>query len=596
VGSLRENARMNYLSRPTPAAPQSDTACGRPTNATRLAAVGILIHAGLSAGVLVGVGGNTAHAFAQGNALTPPAAAPATPPPAASPPPETKPEVEVAKPAVAPKPAPPAVSVPAGDPEKVRNEKELQLRRRFVPEALTPAELDALSEQLGMNPDAKRAFVTVRDQYERLSKEARGEKARELLRILPAAYRYDPHETEFTPVFTPELLTALRQREEISRAIVAAETNFERDLGYLADPARRAAWRLVRTARHEVLHSHPTRLPGARINLLDLLPKCGLADTDFALLDSSLDRYAEDYVRALKGRDEQIRSIETRRAEALVALGPEWRAGRTIPEAQSVRFDTAEVRSDIELRDLNAATLERIRKLLSPVQARRVLVAWQSAVHPELFEEDRLVRQVMEQFVGMPGIAPEDQSAAIDRFIQLEDLLWPLGQQAVELADSMVVAERLSPTDAAQVRIALEEQIHRIQIKRRKAVRDSLKLMEPTVPAEQIDFTRRLQDTLATLEGQDRASFFLMDQLAQRQRELATLLAMGETPAVAAEDAPTDPNAAPATVPVGSPETAPPPEAGPTPPSDNAQNPAAERESPPPSRPRRDGRGSRSGR
>ena len=61
-------------------------------------------------------------------------------------------------------------------------------------------------------------------------------------------------------------------------------------------------------------------------------------------------------------------------------------------------------------------------------------------------------------------------------------------------------------------------------------------------------------EALATFDAQDRASRFIMDQLASRERELQTLLAMGETPATAAQDIPANGRATPTTVPVGTPE------------------------------------------
>jgi hypothetical protein len=490
-----------------------------------------------------------------------------------------------------------AVSVPVVDPEKTRRDKETELRRRFVPDAYTVAELDALSERLGMSEASRGAFVEVRAHYARLSESARDRSARSALQLLPAAFRYNPHETEFEPIHTPELLELYKRRDAVGEAIGLAETYLTEQLVNLADPAKRGALRLVRTARAETLHACPARLPGARVNLLDLLPKTGLAEAELLLLEPIVDRYADDYVRALEARHRDVSGIETRRAESLVALGPEWRAGRTLAEARGVErelasHDTAEVRSELPLRDLNAATLERIRKVLPPSQARRVLVAWQSIVHPELFEEDRMARIVMERFIGTPGVSSEGQSLAIDRFLQLEDQLWPLGQQVVELADSVVVAERLPPTDAAQVRIALEQQIHKIQIKRRKAVRDAVRELQGSVPAEASDFATTLQDTLATLDAQDRASSFLMGHLAQRQRELETLLAMGETPATAAQDAPAPGEDVDATtVPVGQPEG----EAGdaapvPPPPGAGVDQPSKDT---PPSRSDRSSRGSR---
>lgn len=544
-----------------------------------------------------------------------PAGHPTTPPPAAPPAaPQTPTADPNPKPAEAAKDKAPATSaaaekpvVPSPDPERVRAEKEEDLRRRFVPEELTADQLATMAAAFGVPEASMPAFAQVCERYRQLNEAARRTDSQIVLRLLPAAYRYDPHESEFVPVHTPVLLDVFNRRDAMRSRIDEAETYLDRELRNLGDPTHRAQARLARAARAETLFAHPSKLPGARVNLLELLPKAGLGESDMATLDVSLDRYAEEYLRALAGRDRALRSLEQSRAEALVGLGPEWRAGRTIDEARGVerelaRYDVNEVRSDVELRDLNASTIERIRRTLPPQQARRVLVAWQSAVHPELFEEDRLSRIVMERFLGIAELASDVQGLAIDRFLQLEEQLWPLGQQAVEIADNILVADRLPPTDAAQVRIALEQQIHKIQVKRRKVVRDALGEMAAWVPPTAPELGSLLVDTKATLDAQDEASRFLMTQLAQRQRELETLLAMGETPATAAEDAPppgTKPS--PETAPVGPADEHQPSEAPvPPPPGAGQQDPPAGdhagqsgKGSRANDRPRRDGRGSR---
>jgi hypothetical protein len=487
------------------------------------------------------------------------------------------------------------------DPERVRKEKELELRRRFLPEALSAEELDELAKRLGFAGEAKEMFLVASGRYIEASSKAREERGRELLRLLPAAFRFSSSEASFQPVHTPELISTLRLGEAIGDDVIAAEEAFARELGQLADAAHRSAWRRIRAARAETLFAAPVRLPGARVNLLELLPKAGLAEGELASLDLVLDRYADRYVDMLRSRHRALRSNDLERSEALVALGPEWRAGRTIPEALDVErelaeFDVLEVRSDSGLRDLNGETIERIRKTLPPPAARRVLAAWQAIVHPEIFEEERLFRGLMEEFLAIPSIEPEARNAAIDRLVALEDQLWPVGQQAIELADSMVVADRLPPTDAAQVRIALEGQMHKLLTKRRKLVRDAIGLLTPAIPIELTAAQERLKDTLATLAAQDRASAFIMAELARRDEELRTLLAMGETPAAAVQHPATGVTTPPHTVPVGeppaadeSPEAASPESDG-MPVAEESQRTAPPKQS---DRPRRDGRGSR---
>ncbi len=471
--------------------------------------------------------------------------------------PPALPAPEVVKPTV-PKPA---AKVPLADPESTRAEKERELRDRYLPREMSADRLDRLSALFSLDAVARGRFTESRERYETESRAARSDDARRLLQMLPAAFRYDATDTAFAPIYTPELVSTLRLADRIGDRVRDAEATFARDLDRLCDASKRPAWRVERIARLIELYGHPSRLPGARINLLEFLPKTGIAESDLASLEIILERYTEDLAKAIDERHVTLRGLELQRSESLVGLGPEWRAGRTLEEALSAerelaKLDTAEVRSDVPLRELNTRTVERIRKMLAPVAARRVLVAWQGLVHPELFEEERLFRAMLEEYVALPGIAEPEVTAGVETLVQTEEILWPVGQKAIEMADGIIVSNQLPPTDAAAARILLEGQLQKLLVKRRAAVREALRRIELGVNPEQASFLSRIQDTRATLDAQDRASKFIMEQLASRSNELAAILAMGETPGTAGEEALRQDGAPePTTVPASGPET-----------------------------------------
>jgi len=434
----------------------------------------------------------------------------------------------------------------SADPEAARADKERELRQRYAPTPLSADRLDKLPDELAMSEESRTRYAEVRTRYEELSSKARADQRR-FLHLLPAAFQYDSADTSFTPVYTPELLEVLRIADRIGAEILTAETMLARALGELCDASKRPLYRSLRIARLLEIYEHPSRLPGARINLLEFLPKAGLVNSELAELDPVLDRYTDELARAIVHRHETLTALEMQRSESLVGLGPEWRAGRTLEEAREAerelaRFDTAEVSSDIPLRELNTTTLDRIRRLLQPPQARRVMVAWQGLVHPELFEEERLFRIVLEEYVALPEISEGEISNGVDALVHTEELLWPLGQRAVEIADGVIVANRFPPTDSASARIVLESELQRTLMKRRSAVREALARIDPVDPREDDEarsmFATKLADARATLDAQDRASHFLISQLTGRGRELEAILAMGETPGTAADDAP----------------------------------------------------------
>jgi hypothetical protein len=499
-----------------------------------------------------------------------------------------------------PRAQPPAF--PSGDPEATRAEKEQELRERLIPPAMTKERLDALPDLLGMSEEDRARFAVVRDAYVEASKAARS-RERGVLRVLPAAFRYDSVDAAFEPVYTPVHLAAVADVDSMHAAIARAEAEFAVHLDRLADGSKRGLWRVLRVTRLQEVHGRPVRLPGARVNLLELLPKAGLTQDEFELLGVHLDRYATELARAIVARDDEMRDIDRERRTTLVELGPEWRAGQDLESARSTeraiaRFDALDAQTEFELRALNFETLERIRRALPPQTARRVVVSWQSQVHPELFEDERILRLSLEAFAALPTATPDEIGAAADLLLQTESVLWPLGQRAVDLADGIVVANQFPPTDAAAARILLEADLQKLLIKRRANVRDALRRLGQSMAAPDTTssddprtaFAARLEDALAAIDAQDQAGRFLVAELEARAEELRTIIAAGLQPGT---EIGTD-NDVPQPTEVADDDAAPTPETVPVGDAANGQ-PGAENEQPPPTQQdrERNGRGTR---
>ncbi len=503
-------------------------------------------------------------------------AKPETPPPVQQVPAPSPPAAPVQQ-VPAPK-APPAKETPPpapvngearreakNDPEATRRDKERELEQRFLPQPAQRTRLERLPVELSFAPESAAAFAEVLGRYALAWDEVRGEDARLLQIVLPAAYRFDHLREEFSAVHTPELLELLRLRDRLALRIEAAEDALAKEVQAFTPPEQRDAFRRWRLERTQELYGQPAKLPAAGVDLTVLLPKAGLTPEELAPLEIPLGQYTEKLADAIRSRHRRLVELEREEVEALVGLGPEWRAGRTADEALVVdrelaQLAVAETLADMPLRDLNQTTFNALRKQLVPAAARKVTEAYQRVVHPELFEDERSFRLVVEDMLALPTIQQEQISAVVETLGLLEDRLRPASQQAVELADGLIAASKLAPTDAASARILLEGKLQGVLAKRRATVREGLRQLTPLLAADQVAFVRRVDDALATLASQDRAGQFLADALAARARDLAILQGMGEQPAEAIDPAGAPP---PATQPAAPPDGSNAPSLGP---------------------------------
>jgi hypothetical protein len=429
-----------------------------------------------------------------------------------------------------------------------------------MPDALDGARLEHLPEALGLSDKDRALFDKVVANYRDAQTAARFDDPHKIDVLLPAAFRFDSVANDFIPVHTPELLAVLRMRDEVLRKLLAIEGDFDKSIDQLCPANGRTAWRTLRIERATELYGHPARLPAANVNMLTLLPKVGLEEAELVSLEPFFDRYARDYLEALRLRDWRLHEIEREVAETYVALGPEWRAGRNENEAIAVDRDLAKLEvsqtlADSALRTLNDKAIASLRPQLTPASWRKIVDAYHRVVHPELYEDERTFRMLTEEMVGLSSLDPATIGGVVDALAQLEDKLRPLGQQAADLADGIITADSLLASDAAGARIPLQSKLQSVLEKRRRAVRESTQLLRGMLGSQEPSFALKLEDSLQTLAALDRAGRFLREALDARAQEFAVVQAMRDAPPEADKDATRGIGAPePQTQPAGSPE------------------------------------------
>jgi hypothetical protein len=383
------------------------------------------------------------------------------------------------------------------DPEAIREERELAHRRRHIAEPMGAGEIAALGERLALPPEGRTRLAEMATAYATSWEALREQDERAMLVLVPASFSYDHQSQDIDPVHTPELLVFLRLREKHRAAVDSIEDGFWDELETLTPIDRRGEWLARRLERTRTLHDHPARLPAAGIDIAELLPTAGLLPAEITSLSPEMADYREDLDKALRRRDRALRELELRQAEELVNLGPEWRAGRTDAEAlevdrQLATYAIATILADTELRDLNRATLESLRKVLMPVSSRKLVEAYQRLVHPSLFEDERSFRRLVE---------------------------------------SALATEALPPGDAATARILLEMKLQQTLAKRRDAIRGSVNQLRDLLASGPPELLAKIDDAAKAVAAQDRAASFLIAGLASRLGEVEALRALGEEPA-----------------------------------------------------------------
>jgi hypothetical protein len=159
--------------------------------------------------------------------------------------------------------------------------------------------LRGIDASLALNSDLRDAH----DTYLTGIEQQRESTARQILRLLPASYRFDAARLSFLPRPTPELVALLSLREKSAKAIAAAERRLLDAVATATPDAHRAsfaratlAWRLEQLPAEQLL-------PSTRLTLVEFVGELRLDAGTAEALASTVGEYATALARALDTGD-----------------------------------------------------------------------------------------------------------------------------------------------------------------------------------------------------------------------------------------------------------------------------------------------------
>jgi hypothetical protein len=206
-------------------------------------------------------------------------------------------------------------------------------------------------------------------------------------------------------------------------------------------------------------------------------------------------------------------------------------------EARLAEVDDTEFANELAIRDLHFESLRRLRGRLPARDGRRLVEEWQRSVHPELFDDERLLGELIESMLGLAASAPGTDEAILEAVDLAFRRVEPLARDASAAAD-LVLPRLVDRSDLAVLEeLAARIRLLEIQAKRRAAVRDAVSRVRAVVTTGDDAVAARFTQLLETIGALERA-----DQFDRRSHE-ALAAALAEAIAKAAA-APADANGA----------------------------------------------------
>lgn len=419
---------------------------------------------------------------------------------------------------------------PPGDRREVaRREAERRLRDSMLP---APMSKDRFTSMIAAIDASLAENAELAEAYARYVADAKalGEAASERIAgRLAAAFTFEAARETFEPRPNPELVESLAVRNRWAEQLNAIERALFRAIALAAAPERklriaeeRLAWIDERSERDAVL-------PSTRMTLLEIVHRARLEADALRALEPTLVAHAERLVALREAREQGLREGALDRARIETEAGTLWREGTPqmvdATNARLLEIDARELRAEIAVRELHFATLRRIRGQLPADAGRRVMEEWQRSVHPELFDDERMVATLVRALLAIP----ERDAAGDEVLLELVDTAYrrlePLGREAATVADSI-----LPGRGAGRVPLTLEDRVEEIdarlrlidlQSRRRTVLRDLVTRVRSGLPAEAADARAQvalLANSLAALEradGFDRTSLRALSQALQ---------------------------------------------------------------------------------
>jgi hypothetical protein len=460
--------------------------------------------------------------------------------------------------------------------ERTRIDAEETLRKALLPQPMPQARFVAL---LGATDAALAADATLLEAHANYlaSVEKLNENSiRQLLRLLPAAYSWDAGTEAFVPRSTPELIALLGLRDKAVRNAVTAERRLLQAVENAVPADKRHRYdRALLAWRHELL-PRAALLPSTRVTIVELAALARLGPDSVAAIEQILGEYAGALATALAERAQLLRDHDSARAIIETAAGTLWRyAPDEIAAATAAELDELDARdfaSEIAIRTLHFDALARIRARIQPRDGRRLVELWQRTVHPELFDDERLLSRIVEDTLAHPSFSADHDTALLDALETSYQRLEPLSRAACEAAD--LVLPRLPNRSQASMAAEIDARIATLdaQEKRRAVVKDALQRVRAMLGDADPALSARVDDAIFSADSLARADAFERRALSARREALADGPA---TPVAAPGGAAPGKETTPAPAPSGTTTNAPGGRTAPSTPADGTATPPA---------------------
>ncbi len=443
-------------------------------------------------------------------------------------------------------PAPPAEVAPQTATqrrERARVAAEDALRKLMIPPPMSLGRLNAFLGGIAPSMAGSEPLAQAHSLYRETIEKQNETATRQILRLLPAAFNFDSTNEVFEPRATPELIALLALRDKSTRQSMAAErTLLEAIEGATPDDLKSRYARSLLAWRFDQLPSNAL-LPSTRVTLFELLGQVALDSATLATLDPIFAEYSRTLAQSFAQRARLIQNTDSARAIVETTAGMLWRFApaetAASVESELAALEDRDFANELEIRAVQFDLVDRVRSRLQPRDGRKLVELWQRTLHPELFEDERLLGKMVEESLALPSFSPDHDTALLDALETSYQRLEPLSRRACEAADlvlpRLVTRTRASMVSEIDARIAVLEAQH----KRRAIVKDMLQRIRTMVGDADLAATARIDDAIATTDSLERADAFEHRSLAAR------LDALADEPAQATTDRSTNNPATP---------------------------------------------------
>ncbi|MGA0286965.1 MAG: hypothetical protein ACO3YY_02565 [Phycisphaerales bacterium] len=434
--------------------------------------------------------------------------------------------------------APPPAFTDAERRDRLREEAFARLRETMLPEAVDAATLETWAREVGFSDEGLALLAAIDANYREAWRRAELGGGAAIRNRLEATYRFDDRIERIEPVPTPELLELLAAREQLVDRIATAEDALFREFEALADPMRRAALADIRHERRQRVLRRPERLPGATVDLVDLLAEESVDVSAIPGGSGLVDRYRRRHAEALEARFREGLAIDREEAELHVEIGPAWELLESPEDAAEIAetlrdLERRRLELDVPMRALNRDALLELRPALAEADGRRVQRRYQALTYPEFFRDEGRFDALLAN-PALDAVLDDARRGAVEvvrdetfRDLQRSSLL------SMELADALVPVETLpDPLARAEAQMLIGLRLIEIGEQRRARLDAAARDLRNLLPTESGDAAASIETFLAEHESLRRAAAFRRDRLAEAAAALRT---MSLAPPIAAD-------------------------------------------------------------